>query len=63
VVARTSHKKIVIGRGGQLLKRIGAQARGEIERERGVRVYLDLWVKVVPDWRGRPDLLRALYPD
>ncbi len=63
LVARPSHKKIVIGRGGQLLKRIGEQARREIERERGVRVYLDLWVKVIADWRGRLDLVRALYPN
>lgn len=63
LVERASHKKIIIGRGGQLLKRIGEAARKEIERERDVRVYLELWVKVSPKWRDRLDLVRALYPD
>ncbi len=63
LVERTSHRKILIGRGGQVLKRIGERARREIERERGVRVYLDLWVKVSKDWRDRLDLLRAFYPE
>jgi len=62
LVERLSHKKILIGRGGQVLKRIGERARREIEREHGRHVYLDLWVKVSKDWRQRLDLLRALYP-
>lgn len=63
LVERASHRKILIGRGGQVLKAIGERARREIERERGVRVYLDLWVKVSKDWRDRLDLLRVLYPE
>lgn len=63
LVARLSHKKIVIGHRGQLLKRIGEQARRAIEQERGSRVYLDLWVRVSSDWRNRVDILRALYPE
>lgn len=50
-VERDSQKKIVIGRGGEMLKRIGAAARQEIEAALGTRVYLELWVKVRKKWR------------
>lgn len=62
-VDRDSHKKILIGREGRLLKQIGARARREIEALLGRRVYLDLWVKVSKDWRERADLIRAFYPE
>jgi len=62
LVERASHKKIVVGRGGQVLKRVGERARREIEQARGGRVFLDLWVRVSPGWRDRLDLLRVLYP-
>ncbi len=59
-VDRESQKPIVIGKGGQLLKRIGVEARAELERFIGGRVYLDLWVKVQPGWRDRTAQLREL---
>jgi GTP-binding protein Era len=49
-VERKSQKAIVIGKNGSLLKKIGTLARGDIERLIGVRVYLQLWVKVRVDW-------------
>jgi GTP-binding protein Era len=50
-VERDSQKGILIGKGGRMLRRIGAAARQEIERMVGGRVYLDLWVKVSKNWR------------
>lgn len=50
-VERNSQKGIIIGAGGQMLRRIGSAARQEIERMVGGRVYLDLWVKVSKNWR------------
>ena len=48
---RESHKGIIIGKGGSMLKRIGSAARGEIENLMGARVNLQLWVKVRKEWR------------
>ncbi|MDQ7794092.1 MAG: GTPase Era [bacterium] len=59
-VERESQKKIVIGQGGSLLKQVGQLARQEIEALLGTRVYLELWVKVSPDWRDRATVLRSL---
>jgi GTP-binding protein Era len=53
-VERDSQKGILIGKGGQMLRRIGAAARKEIERMVGGGVYLDLWVKVSKNWRRDP---------
>ncbi len=50
-VEKESQKGILIGAGGQMLRRIGTAARQEIERMVGGRVYLDLWVKVSKNWR------------
>ncbi|PJF49090.1 MAG: GTPase Era [Chloroflexi bacterium] len=50
-VERESHKGILIGKEGEMLKKIGANARKEIERELGTKVYLELWAKVRPGWR------------
>ncbi len=50
-VERESQKGILIGKGGQMLRDIGAAARCEIERMVGGRVYLELWVRVSKDWR------------
>ena len=57
---KDSHKGILIGKGGEMLRRIGEQARGDIERLLGQRVNLQLWVKVRPDWRNRAEDLRTL---
>ncbi len=59
-VERDSQKGIIIGKGGQMLKRIGSAARAEIEALVGARVFLQLWVKVLPNWRQDEDMLRRL---
>lgn len=52
-VERSSQKAIIIGKGGAKLKKIGTEARIEIENLLGTRVYLQLFVKVVEDWRNK----------
>jgi len=59
-VERDSQKGILIGKGGQALKRIGQAARKEIEHLAGSPIYLDLWVKVSQNWRKDPKILRNL---
>jgi GTP-binding protein Era len=59
-VERDSQKKIVIGKGGQKLKRIGEAARKEIETFLGVRVFLELWVNVEKNWTQDPRVLDRL---
>ncbi len=59
-VARESQKRIVVGRGGGVLKEIGRQARLDMEREFGTRVFLELWVKVREGWAEDEQALRAL---
>lgn len=48
---KESHKRIIIGKGGKMLKQIGTFARIDIENLLGCKVYLNLWVKVKKDWR------------
>jgi GTPase len=57
-VERESHKPIVIGQGGEMLKRIGSTARKEIENMSGRKVYLKLRVKVRKNWRNDEKILR-----
>jgi GTP-binding protein Era len=52
-VERDSQKGIIIGKGGAKLKKIGTEARADIEHLLGTRVFLQLFVKVVEDWRNR----------
>ena len=59
VVDRENLKPIIIGKKGQLLKQIGKLAREELELITQRKVYLELWVKVKPDWRRRPELVRT----
>ncbi len=59
-VEKTSQKKIIIGREGARLKAVGQEARAELEEMLGTPVYLDLWVKVKPDWRRKDNVLRQL---
>lgn len=57
-VERTNHKSIMIGAGGAQLKAIGAAARKDLEELVGGKVFLELWVKVEPNWRRNEHLLR-----
>ena len=57
---RASHKGIIIGKQGAMLRTIGAEARRDIEGLLGIKVNLQLWVKVREDWRNRMDDLRTL---
>jgi GTP-binding protein Era len=60
LVEHDSQKKIVVGRGGELLKRVGTAARLELERFLDQRFYLRLWVRVRRDWRNDRQMLRRL---
>lgn len=55
---RESHKGMIIGKGGAMLKKIGSQARMEAERFLGIKINLRLWVKVKEDWRNREGFIR-----
>ncbi len=59
-VERDSQKKILIGKGGQKLKKIGEAARKEVETFMGTRVFLELWVKVEKNWTRDPRALDRL---
>jgi GTP-binding protein Era len=59
-VERPSQRAIVIGTDAKTLRAIGTDARHRIEQLLGQRVYLDLWVKVMPNWRSRPSALQRL---
>jgi GTP-binding protein Era len=59
-VEKEGQKGIVIGAGGAMLKRVGTLARQEMERFFAKKIYLDLHVKVQPDWREKPAFLDAL---
>jgi GTP-binding protein Era len=59
-VERDSQKKILIGRKGEMLKNIGTQARKELEQLVDKKIYLGLFVKVVPNWRENPHSVREL---
>jgi len=54
---RESHKRIIIGKNGSMLKKIGSYAREDAEALFETKVFLDLWVKVKENWRDRPSLL------
>ncbi len=55
---KASHKGIIIGKGGEMLKKIGSLARGDIEKMLDKKVYLELWVRVKPDWRNNNYLMK-----
>ncbi len=58
VCERDSHKGIIIGKGGQMLKKIGSLARADIERMLDMKVNLKIWVKVKKDWRDSDFMLK-----
>ncbi len=55
---KTSHKGIIIGKNGEMLKKIGTMARADIEKMLDKRVYLELWVRVKNDWRNNNFLMK-----
>ena len=55
---RDTHKGIIIGKQGSMLKKIGSNARYEIERLLGSNVNLQIWIKVKKDWRDSDFLLK-----
>lgn len=59
IVERNSQKGIIIGKGGKMLKKIGSLARRDIEHMLGDKVYLELWVKVQPNWKDKKADLAA----
>ncbi|HEX8830850.1 MAG TPA: GTPase Era [Longimicrobium sp.] len=59
-VERASQKAILVGSGGQAIKKLGQLARQKVEEFVGAPVYLDLWVKVLPRWRKDPVTLQRL---
>lgn len=58
IVERDSQKGIIIGKGGEMLKRIGRESRQEIERFIGQKVFMETFVKVDKDWRGSEQKLK-----
>ena len=60
LVEKASHKPIVLGKHGAMIKGIGTHARESIEKLLDARVFLTLWVKVKEDWRNNPSMLNEL---
>ena len=60
LVECASQKQIVIGNGGQTIKRIGIRSRHEVEKLTGSKVHLELWVKLEPKWARHPKRLKSL---
>ena len=54
---KSSHKGIIVGKGGASLKLVGSRAREDLEKFFGVKVFLDLWVKVKENWRDTPSTI------
>jgi GTP-binding protein Era len=59
-VERDSQKKILIGHRGEMMKKIGTEARKELEALLGTKIFLSMFVKVVPNWRENPQKVREL---
>jgi len=59
VVERDSQKNILIGTGGSMLKKVGTEARIEIEKFLDTKVFLEMFVKVIPDWRSKKNYLKS----
>lgn len=60
IVDRDSLKKIIIGKNGEMLKKIGTSARHDIEKLLGTKVYLELYVKTIKKWRDKEKYLNEL---
>jgi len=57
---KDSHKRIIIGKKGEMIKKIGTYAREDLEKFLNVKIFLDLWVKVREDWRDKQSILSNL---
>ncbi|MCL2774405.1 MAG: GTPase Era [Oscillospiraceae bacterium] len=57
---RESHKRIIIGKKGEMIKKIGTYAREDLEKFFETKIYLDLWVKVKENWRDKQSILANL---
>jgi len=57
---KESHKRIIIGKNGEMIKKIGTYAREDLETFLDAKIYLDLWVKVKKDWRDKQSILSNL---
>ncbi len=55
---KTSHKGIIIGKNGEMLKKVGQLAREDMEKMLDKKVFLELWVKVKDDWRNRSTMIK-----
>lgn len=60
LVEREGQRGILVGKGGSMIKKIGTQARIELERLLGTKIYLELFVKVQPGWRDKPSIVGQL---
>jgi len=60
ICEKTSHRAILLGKNGQMIKRIGTRARENIEKMCGCKVFLDLHIKVRADWKNKPVMLQDL---
>ncbi|MDQ7949103.1 MAG: GTPase Era, partial [Pedobacter sp.] len=58
VVERDSQKNILIGKGGAMLKKVGMEARKDIEKFLDSKIFLETFVKVIPDWRSKKNYLK-----
>jgi GTP-binding protein Era len=59
VVERDSQKNIIIGKGGEMIKKVGTYARQDIEVFLSKKVFLEIFVKVIADWRNRKNYLKS----
>jgi len=59
IVERDSQKNIIIGKAGSMIKKVGTYARQDIEEFIGGKVFLELFVKVIPDWRSKKNYLKS----
>lgn len=59
IVERDSQKNIMIGKGGSMIKKVGTYAREDMEEFLQTKVFLELFVKVIPDWRSRKNYLKS----
>jgi GTP-binding protein Era len=59
-VENRNQKKILVGKQGNLVKQIGELARKDLEEYYGKKVYLDLFIKIVPGWRNSPHILSQI---